>query len=127
MLQHLGPAGEAFLLRLANRSWARAEVPHPWRAAEVVPIYKGQGKDPNLRKSYRPISLTSVVSKVVERLIKNRVQHHLERRGLLARAQAGYRTARSVEEHCVRLSQHIHDGLTQELSTVLLSIDATAA
>jgi ribonuclease HI len=101
-------------------------VPHPWRTAEIVPIPK-EGKDPTIRKSYRPISLTSVVCKTVERLIKNRVQDHLERKGLLAREQAGYRTARSVEEHCVRLSQVIHDGLQRGHHTVLLSVDATAA
>ena len=127
MLQHLGPAGEAYLLRLANRSWRHAEVPHPWRTAEIVPIYKGGGKDPTRRKSYRPISLTSVVCKAVERLIKTRVQDHLERNRLLAREQAGYRVARSCEEHCVRLSQVIHDGLDRKHCTVLLSVDATAA
>eukprot|EP00662_Eupelagonemidae_sp_cell21_P021375 gene21375-17643_t len=126
MLQHLGPRGERHLLRLANRSWARAEVPQPWRTAEIVPLPKG-GKDHSIRKSYRPVSLTSAVSKAVERLIKNRVQDHLERRKLLAPEQAGYRTARSVEEHCVRLSQLIHDGRVRGDHTVLLSVDATAA
>eukprot|EP00666_Eupelagonemidae_sp_cell4sb_P008079 gene8079-20250_t len=126
MLQHLGPRGEKYLLRLANRSWARAEVPRPWRSAEVVPLPK-PGRDPSIRKSYRPISLTSSVSKAVERLVKNRVQEYLERRRLLAPEQAGYRTARSVEEHCVRLSQHIHDGRARDHHTVLLSVDATAA
>ena len=33
MLQHLGPRAQAHLLRLANRSWAHAEVPQPWRTA----------------------------------------------------------------------------------------------
>ncbi len=127
MLQHLGPGGEKFLLRLANRSWIHAEVPHQWRTADIVPVFKGADKDPSIRKSYRPISLTSVVSKVVERLIKNRLQDHLERFKLLADEQAGYRTARGVEEHCVRLSQNIHDSLGSGKHVVLLSIDATAA
>ncbi len=127
MLQNIGSSGEEFLLRLANRSWVHAEVPHPWRVAEVVPVFKGNGKDPNIRASWRPISLTSIVSKVVERLVRNRVMDFLERHQLIAREQAGYRMARNVEEHCVRLSQNIHDSLGIGDHTVLLSIDATAA
>ena len=57
---------------LYSRSILEARIPHMWRVAKVIPIYKGKGDktDPN---SYRPISLTSYVGKVLERLLKTNV------------------------------------------------------
>ena len=46
-----------------------AKIPNEWKQAEVRPIYKKKGKksDPS---NYRPVSLTSVVCKVIEKLLK---------------------------------------------------------
>ena len=44
------------------------EVPVEWKRAEVVPIYKSGSKEEPL--NYRPVSLTSVVCKICERVIK---------------------------------------------------------
>ena len=120
MLRQLSPEGEGRLLELVNASWAAGEVPEAWRVAEIVPIPKA-GKDPTDPASWRPISLTSCVAKVAERLVQGRVQHLLESRGLLRPEQAGFRRARSCEEHIVRMAQTIEDGLAQgQLSLVLL-------
>ena len=51
------------LLRLANTSWRKTEVPQDWKHALVIPIHK-PGKDPANPESYRPISLLSCVGKV---------------------------------------------------------------
>jgi len=47
-----------------QQSWLRGEVQDDWRTASVTPIYKKGGKeDPG---NYRPVSLTSVLGKIME-------------------------------------------------------------
>ena len=56
--------------------------PAPWRTARVVPVPK-PGGDPHMAKGYRPIALLSVLSKVMEGIIKDRLNYILESEGLL--------------------------------------------
>ena len=50
-------------------------VPNDWKKAIVKPIFKkGSASDPN---SYKPISLTSVICKVFETIIKNQLLDYL--------------------------------------------------
>ncbi|KAK4814043.1 hypothetical protein QYF61_006060 [Mycteria americana] len=51
---------------LYQQSWLTGEVPVDWRLANVTPIYKkGWKEDPG---NYKPISLTSVLGKVMEQI-----------------------------------------------------------
>ena len=70
MLKHLGQRGKSTLLNILNLSWNDGQVPDRYRRAKIVPIPKA-GKDPTLPSSYRPISLTSHVVKLLERLKKD--------------------------------------------------------
>uniref|UniRef100_A0A803T9P9 Reverse transcriptase domain-containing protein n=1 Tax=Anolis carolinensis TaxID=28377 RepID=A0A803T9P9_ANOCA len=57
-------------------SWRTGEVPADWRRANVVPIFKkGKKNDPN---NYRPVSLTSIPGKILEKIIKEVVCEHLD-------------------------------------------------
>ena len=68
-LSNMGPAGEQAALALFNASWAAGRLPVDWKKADVVPIPK-----PRDRQSFRPISLTSCLSKTAERMVLNRLQ-----------------------------------------------------
>ena len=51
-----------------ERSWKTGEVPEDWRKASITPIFKkGKKEDPG---NYRPVSLTSILGKLTEQLIK---------------------------------------------------------
>lgn len=73
----------------------RSEVPRSWKFAHVTPIYKEKGSqsDPG---NYRPIAITSIISKVFEKLIYDQLIEHLERNGCLSNRQYGYRRKRST-------------------------------
>ena len=77
-LLHLGPLGQDALLRLINLSWRSVQVPSNWGRAVIIPILKA-GKDPQDFSSYRPISLTSHVAKLMERMEAARLMHLLDR------------------------------------------------
>ena len=59
-----------------NCSLVSGKVPREWKRAEIVPIYKSERKEEPL--NYRPISLTSVICKICERIIKKHWTEFLE-------------------------------------------------
>ena len=86
MLKHMGPKAKSKLIGLYNNySWKEGIVPQKWREALMVPIYK-KGKERSKTTSYRPISLTSCVGKL------------MEKRNILIPEQAGFRHHRSTED-----------------------------
>ena len=71
MIKQLGKNAKAAMLDIFNLSWENGHVPQIWREANMIPIHK-KDKDKLKTSSYRPISLTSCVGKVMERLINTR-------------------------------------------------------
>ena len=70
----------------------------------ITPVYKkGRKADPN---NYRPVSLTSTVCKMMERLVRDELENHLEKQGLLSPSQHGFRKGSSC---CTQLLEVIHD------------------
>ena len=70
-------------------SLAENKIPIEWKRADTVPILKGGNKEDPL--NYRPVSLTSVVAKICERLIRDRWMKHLKESKMLADRQFGFR------------------------------------
>ena len=78
---------------LFRKSLDCGKVPPDWLLGEVTPIYKkGSRQDP---ASYRPISLTSVPSKVLESLVRDKILEHMTESGLMHPAQHGFLPKRS--------------------------------
>ncbi|XP_062537936.1 uncharacterized protein LOC134206258 [Armigeres subalbatus] len=67
MLKHLPVGGKTTVLSSINKEWQEGTLPTQWKSSFVVPIPKGRGS-PNDVPNYRPIALTSVVSKIMERM-----------------------------------------------------------
>ena len=126
MLKHLGPTGKKVLLHLMNCTWAGGTLPKPWKNAYIAPILK-KDKDPKEPKSYRPISLTSCVGKVCERMINRRLYWWLEHTGILTEYQAGFRANSRTEDQLFRLCQSIQDGYQEGQHTTAVFIDLQQA
>ena len=81
------------LIHIFNNSVETGIIPEDWKSANVTAIHKkGSRKEPG---NYRPISLTSVVCKTMERLVKGRLITHLEMNNLIGDSQHGFRNKRS--------------------------------
>ena len=80
----LQEAKDALCVPLAivyKRSSYECVVPEDWKKANVTPIYKkGSKADPG---NYRPVSLTSVVCKLLERIVKKFIVEHVEKNQLI--------------------------------------------
>ena len=126
LLKHLGPKALQKLLDLFNLSLKTATTPQSWKNATIVPILK-PNKPPSCLDSYRPISLTSCIAKLFERILSERLYDHGEREGLFSSAQAGFRRGRGVEDQVLRVSQAISDALERGEHSILALLDFSKA
>jgi hypothetical protein len=83
------------LMLLYNKSLLASELPQDWKDADILPIFKTGDKLEC--GNYRPISLTSIVVKVLEKLVLQRILEHVESNKLLHTSQFGFRKHRSCE------------------------------
>ena len=67
LLKHLPEPAQLLLLSLFNRSWHSHTFPSSWKPTTINPIHK-PGKPTSSPSSFCPISLTSCISKLFERL-----------------------------------------------------------
>ena len=109
MLKHLPRSGMDFLLYIFNLSWSSHSFPFIWKTSSIIPIHK-MGKPLDSPASFRPISLTSCISKLFERIILSRLVFFLESNSILSPRQAAFRPGRSTLDQILYLSQSISDG-----------------
>ena len=78
---------------LFNLSLRTGIVPNDWKLANVTPIFKkGCKSQPG---NYRPISLTSIVCKLMESVIRDKIITFLETNDIIKDSQHGFRNKRS--------------------------------
>ena len=112
MLKHLPRSGMDFLLHIFNLSWPLHSFPSIWKTSTIILIYK-MGKPLDSPASFRPISLTSCVSKLFERIILTRLLFFLESNSILSPRQAGFRPGRFTLDQILYLSQSISNGFNK--------------
>ena len=76
------------LTYLFSRSLASGEVPTDWRLTNIFALHEKGPKD--LLENYRPISLTSVLSKILEHIVSSGISNFLERNNILTPRQHGF-------------------------------------
>ena len=78
-------------------------LPQDWKDAEVTPIYKkGLKTDPG---NYRPVSLTSIVCKLLESFIRDTIQIHMEQHKLYSTCQHGFRKKKSCTSQLLEVME----------------------
>ena len=112
LIKHGGEAVTDVLTRICNKIWQTGEWPTPWTQSLIITLPK-KGNLQNCQ-NYRTISLISHASKVMLKVILNRLKPLAEE--IIAEEQAGFRTNRSTTEQifnlrvlCEKYSQHQQD------------------
>jgi hypothetical protein len=93
VLHHCADSLAKPLYIIFNKSLEEATVPTDWKDAVITPIHKSG--DPTLPGNYRPISLTSQVAKILERLIGQQLRDFLEQHNIFSKHQHGFRNGYS--------------------------------
>jgi len=103
------------LSKLIRLSLDSSKLPAEWKVAYITPIHKKGRKDSV--ENYRPISITSVVVMLLERIVNKAVIDHLDRNHLLNSYQHGFQCNRSVDTNLLESYDYITKLL--ELGTLL--------
>ena len=90
-MKHYGPIFVNWLCKIYNCICEIEEIPACFKQGIIIPIFKDEGRDPLLTKSYRGITLTSVLAKVFEILLLNRMNPIFDEAGVPQQTQTAYR------------------------------------
>lgn len=75
VLKRCAQAISPYLYLIYTQSLATSVLPDDWKVAHVVPIHKGGPKKDV--SNYRPISLTSILCKIIEHVFYSQIVSHL--------------------------------------------------
>ena len=82
------------LTSIFNQSIRTGLFPTDWKSTKVTPIYKS-GERCKM-SNYRPISVISIVARIMEKLIHNQIYEYLIKSNLLSISQHGFRPLHST-------------------------------
>ena len=114
------------LAKLFNKCLKESCFPDCWNVSSVVPVFKNVGER-STAKNYGPVSLLSVVSKVFEKLVNNRIDDHLEKCGLFSDFQYGFRSSRSTADLLTVVSDRIARAFNRSGATQAVALDISKA
>ena len=93
----------------------------------IIPLLKKSGLDPDNLKNYRPVTNEAFVSKLSEKVVSVRLFDHMTLNDLHSRYQHAYKKFHSTETLLLKLNNDINIGFENDLVTVMLLVDLTAA
>ncbi|XP_061773774.1 probable RNA-directed DNA polymerase from transposon BS isoform X1 [Nerophis ophidion] len=93
------------ITHIINLSIKQGQVPKDFKIARVTPLYKkGSKLEPG---NYRPVSILSSISKVMEKIVYEQVDRYLATNKLMYKFQSGFRTNHSTDTCLLYLTDHI--------------------
>ena len=110
------------LASLWQKSIDTGEIPDLFKKAHVTPILKAGAPRSN-KASYRPVSLTSHIVKTFERVLKSRLQNHLEFTLALNSNQHGFRAKRSCLSQLLAHYEEILKGMEEGANVDSIYLD----
>lgn len=123
-IKHLPYRALVLILHIFNAILRLGYFPEKWKVARVIMILK-PGKDPALAPSYRPISILSVFSKLIERLILARMHSYIT--AIIPDHQFGFRGGHGTVEQCHRVVDYIKHSFEEKKYCSAVFIDVSQA
>ena len=106
VLKNCEPELSYVLAELLSKCLKESCFPDCWKLSTVIPVFNNVGER-STTKNYRVLSPLSVVIKVLEKLVNNRIADHLEKCGLFPDFQYGFRSSRSTADLLIVVSDDI--------------------
>ena len=109
------------ITHMYNLSIETSTFPDAWKNALNIPI----SKSGNLKqgKNYRPISLSPLPGKILEKLIHTQLSGYLEEEGILNNTQHGFRKNHSTIHSIAQLTDYINIKMDSSIPTLAVFID----
>ena len=109
-----------------NLSLSQGKFPSKFKHAKVMPLFKNKGNVKNIQ-NYRPISLLSNFSKILEKIVYNRLYSFFTTFNLFSNHQFGFRHGHSTSHVVTLLTQKITAAFEKKQSTLGMFLDLTKA
>ena len=113
------------LTKILQISYDKSIVPKKLKSGNVVPIHKSGDKTDV--KNYRPVSLTSIIAKVFERVIKIGVESHIDKHKIISDSQHGFQRKKSTSTNMVTFWNDISNNIENAASISILYTDLSKA
>ena len=114
------------LTYIINRSIVTGKFPTQWKEAIIKPLFKKKGKKEDIA-NYRPVALLCVSGMILERVITEQLETHLEENKLLGQFQFGYRKKRSTITAVATMSANAEVESAREKVVGMTMFDMSAA
>ena len=114
------------ILSLFNNIWNSGKIPSKFKHAIITPLLKPD-KNPQNPASYRPISLTDHLGKLLETIITKRLNYVLEKKGIIKETQSGFRNKRQTLDHLTRLVNEVQLGKQDKKRIAAVFLDLEKA
>lgn len=125
ILKHLSASICPILCALFSQSLSSGCIPHDWRIAKVIPIFKSGERSSPL--NYRPISLTSNICKLLEHIIHTQIINYLEDHNIIHKYQHGFRRGYSCDTQLAGFIHDIHSSLDDGSQVDAIFLDFSKA
>ena len=113
------------LKSIINASLETGQFPEAFKLAKVIPVYKKNNKKD--MTNYRPISILSTFSKIIEKIVHKRLYSFMIKHNLLYNSQYGFRTHHSTEHTVLELQNMIAENINNKLLTAGVFLDLSKA
>ena len=105
-LKIVNPVVTPTLTKLLNRMIFEKTVPSSMKVSKVIPLFKnGTRQDPT---NYRPIAITPIFSKVLEKILETRILKFFDKYNVLNTNQYGFRAKRKTVDAILELTEYVH-------------------
>lgn len=113
------------IVRIFNQSIQSGRIPNDFKMANIVPIPKT--KTSHELSDFRPISLLSTVSKVLERAVHSQLMEYLYNEELMSDRQSGFRSKHSTSTCLTEMCELLYDNLDKGRFTGAVFLDLIKA
>ena len=113
------------LTKIFNLSYEQSYIPKILKSAHVVPLHKAGDK--TLANNYRPVSLTPVISKLFEHIIKASVDQHVSINNIMSRYQHGFRKSKSTATNLLEFWNEVTENVEKSISMSIFYTDLRKA
>lgn len=127
MLKHLPVEAQETLLKIYNNIWNnKLAMPEKWKEFRIIAILK-PNKDKKVGSSYRAISLIPCLIKIMNTMIKNRMEWFINKYKLIPDTQIGFRANRGCPDYLITLMTDILTANTNNETTTAVALDVSNA